>query len=97
MQQRWLKRQLSASSKVTSSVTEFLKKFEESTKSEASQAAASSSPEPTPAQENERKPDSASHVSKVEKAPNSPGGSRDESFLSDADGHGSIAEVIGRT
>mmetsp|Transcript_3267 Transcript_3267/g.6271 ORF Transcript_3267/g.6271 Transcript_3267/m.6271 type:complete len:717 (-) Transcript_3267:712-2862(-) len=33
----------------------------------------------------------------VEKSPGSPAASHDESFLSDADGNGSIAEAIGRT
>jgi len=33
----------------------------------------------------------------VEESPGSPAASHDESFLSDADGNGSIAEVIGRT
>ena len=46
---------------------------------------------PIPAEE---KPESAPTV---EQAPASPAMSHDESFLSDADGSGSIAEAIGRT
>lgn len=39
----------------------------------------------------------AAKAEPVEKVPGSPDASNDGSFLSDADGHGSIAEVIGRT
>merc|ERR1719254_8980 len=45
----------------------------------------------------ERSPATKPEAPSVKEAPKSPGASQDESFLSDADGSGSIAEAIGRT
>eukprot|EP00571_Detonula_confervacea_P013118 CAMPEP_0172310186 /NCGR_PEP_ID=MMETSP1058-20130122/11337_1 /TAXON_ID=83371 /ORGANISM="Detonula confervacea, Strain CCMP 353" /LENGTH=728 /DNA_ID=CAMNT_0013022955 /DNA_START=162 /DNA_END=2348 /DNA_ORIENTATION=- len=144
MQQRWLKKQLSHSSKMSSNIAgawnasngdlaTFLKKIQESggniesatvyacprakaaptseLKNSVELSTAEKAPEdaadpPKEVQESVKveaaaskcpptatKPDTPT----VEKEPGSPTPSHDESFLSDADGSGSIAEAIGRT